>query len=197
MRTLGGILAGGFSRRMGRPKHLIEVDGVSLLAIAAKALGPHCDEVFLLGAVENWSPDAPAMTCIPDLPGVRGPIAGIGAAMLHSPHDRWVIMACDMPKVTSDDVQWLLAQQNEASATPPVATMPWVDDRPLPTFAIYMPQASVAVAECVAASRGPISLGRRPDVHTPVPPEATRLVNVNTPKELGDFVSETPLGPIG
>jgi molybdopterin-guanine dinucleotide biosynthesis protein A len=47
---LGGLLVGGGSRRMGSPKALIEVDGLSLAERAAAALAPHVERVVLLGA---------------------------------------------------------------------------------------------------------------------------------------------------
>lgn len=46
---LGGLLVGGGSRRMGRPKALIEVGGISLAERAAAALAPHVERVVLLG----------------------------------------------------------------------------------------------------------------------------------------------------
>ena len=49
---LGGVLIGGASSRMGRPKHLLEHDGTTFAERAVAALRPHVGDVVLLGSGE-------------------------------------------------------------------------------------------------------------------------------------------------
>ena len=50
MRTLGVVLAGGASSRMGAPKWQLRLrDGQTLLARACEAMRNVCDEVVVLG----------------------------------------------------------------------------------------------------------------------------------------------------
>ena len=74
-RLLGGVLVGGQSRRMGRPKQLIEIGVTTMIEHVVAALGEEVDEILLLGAgpvplvLESLSRVADAEEC-------RGPMAG-------------------------------------------------------------------------------------------------------------------------
>jgi molybdopterin-guanine dinucleotide biosynthesis protein A len=46
---LGGVLVGGQSRRMGRPKQLVEIGGGTMVEHVVRALSEEVDEVVLLG----------------------------------------------------------------------------------------------------------------------------------------------------
>ncbi len=76
---LGAVLAGGQSRRFGRDKALVEVDGRSLVARAVDFLSGVCEQVVVVGRAE-----APAMT-LPDWPAPgMGPLGGLAAALRHA-----------------------------------------------------------------------------------------------------------------
>ena len=165
---LGGILVGGASRRMGRSKADLIYEGRRMEDIAEAALTPHCEAVHRLGA-----------SGLPDLPGHRGPLAGILAARAHAPEAWWVVIACDMPLVDSQAVSWLLASRIQGA----VAVLPVTDEGgPQPTFALYGP----GVDPLLATVSAPIQLATHSDVHTPsVPRElAACWTNVNDPEAL-------------
>jgi molybdenum cofactor guanylyltransferase len=163
---LGGLLVGGGSRRMGAPKALIEVGGISLAERAAAALAPHVERVVLLGggpvpaalAGLERLPDAPLA---PQLPGGRaaaaappagaGPLAALLAALRAAPGAAWVLCPCDLPAVRPEAVEWLIAQRRPgrravmarlAAAAPPE-----------PLLALYEPSIRAAV-EALAAAGG-------------------------------------------
>ncbi len=165
---------------MGKPKHLLRAAGMSFTAIAAAALRPHCDELVVLGDVD-LPEDAAGLSCVPDAEGGGGPLAGIAAALAWRPEATWIVAACDMPLVTSGEVAWLLDEHRRVGA---VATMPWLGDRPSPTFAVYGPGVAAAVRELLRSGRGPMALRYRVAVHTPSPDDPRRLGNANTPEEL-------------
>ena len=102
------VLIGGRSSRMGRPKHLLEkAGGRTWLEDTVGILRPHVDRVVLAGQGE-----IPAslrdLTRIADVPDLVGPLSGILAAMRWQPDVNWILVACDMPSLTSAAVQWLL-----------------------------------------------------------------------------------------
>ena len=74
-----GLLVGGGSRRMGRPKALLELAGDSLAERALAAVIPRVDGVALLGSgkVPAALHDLPRLA---DVAGVDGPMAGVLAA---------------------------------------------------------------------------------------------------------------------
>lgn len=76
--VLGVVLAGGASKRMGIPKERLNFCGVSLLQLAVKRLGLVCDRVVISRKLRHG--DEP-VEVIEDLPGLRGPLAGIVSAL--------------------------------------------------------------------------------------------------------------------
>jgi molybdopterin-guanine dinucleotide biosynthesis protein A len=96
----GLILAGGRSRRMGRPKATICIDGVTLIERVAKVLGEFCDPVLVVGD-DPILPEGLGLKVVEDAaPGgtvVRGLLGGLRA----SPHDLAAAVGCDMPYLKS------------------------------------------------------------------------------------------------
>ncbi|HET9225447.1 MAG TPA: NTP transferase domain-containing protein, partial [Thermoanaerobaculia bacterium] len=70
-RTIGVVLAGGASSRMGRDKALLEIEGETLVSSAARRLGEVCEEVIVADRGRGLLPGS-----VPDGPG-QGPAAGI------------------------------------------------------------------------------------------------------------------------
>ena len=184
-----GVLVGGGSRRMGTPKQDLVVDGRSLLARAVAALAAAAP-VTLLGGAGNGDRDGDdeLLAQLPDVPGVRGPFAGVLAALRWSSQP-WLIAACDLPRLSRTAVEWLLAQR----APGRWAVLPRVDGVVQPLLAAYEPQALPlleAIAAGAAAGEGrapaPSRLAGRPHVFTPEPPAALADAwrGVNTPAEL-------------
>jgi molybdopterin-guanine dinucleotide biosynthesis protein MobB len=171
-----GLLVGGASMRMGRPKESIVVDGRALWERLAGELG-RAGAVTLLGGA-----GASPLPRLPDAPGVVGPLAGILAALRWDAAS-WTISSCDLPRLSAEAVEWLLAQRRPGCW----AVLPRVGDVVQPLFAVYEPQA-VALVEALAAdgSAGPSQLSGHPKVATPEPPPdlAVAWRGVNTPEEL-------------
>jgi molybdopterin-guanine dinucleotide biosynthesis protein A len=120
-KTLGVLLAGGLSSRMGGgDKPLLKVGGVSILDRAMAALRPQC-EALILSA--NGDPARFAATGLPvvadDMPGFAGPLAGILAALdwtaANRPDVDWVVsVAADSPFLPADFVARLHEAREEA-----------------------------------------------------------------------------------
>ena len=102
---LGAVLAGGESRRFGRDKTLVEVDGVPMAVRAAETLDLVCDEVVVVSS--RAVPDFGGRV-VPDLRPGQGPLAGIESALRHGV-ERGVasvfVLAADLPRVGSDIVE--------------------------------------------------------------------------------------------
>jgi molybdopterin-guanine dinucleotide biosynthesis protein A len=113
LRTVGLVLAGGRSTRMGRDKAHLELGGVTLLARAVETLTRTLE---LLGQADAqvWvsGMDTPGVRCLPDRVPGRGPLAGIDAAAAKFPGCRLLVLPVDMPHVSPQ----LLARLAEDSA---------------------------------------------------------------------------------
>ena len=136
MQLLALVLVGGKSKRMGRSKALLEMNGKTALERVVSVVAPFADRVVLGGS--GPVPDSLVeLERLDDAPGVEGPLAGILAAIRREPEARWLVLPCDLPLIQPDAVKWLLAQ----SCAGFDAVFPRLDAGPEyePLFAIYEP----------------------------------------------------------
>ena len=132
--VLGVIVAGGASRRMGRDKALVLLEGRPLIAWVADALEAVCPRVLVAGRVEGWE----GRLGIEDLPGVRGPLAGLAAALVDG--EDVLLLAVDQP--WARPVTLAALAQVGGTAVPVEAGIRQV------TCALYSPSlASIAAGE--------------------------------------------------
>lgn len=179
------LLIGGRSSRMGWPKHLIKGEnGLTWVENTVKLLTPFTRDIVLSGAG-----DVPAtlhsLQRIPDVPDVQGPLTGILAAMRWQPDACWLLLACDMPNITSEALEWLLASRRPDSW----GTVPRLEDDGFvePLLALYEPQAKDYFEELCDSGIFRISMvARRSKISTPVVPHGLSRAwsNINTPDEL-------------
>jgi len=179
------LLIGGRSSRMGRPKHLIRgVNGRTWVENTVSLLQPLTRDIVLSGGG-----DVPgslgSLTRLPDVPGVQGPLTGILAAMRWKPDACWLLLACDMPNITPEALQWLVAARSPASwgTVPRLREDGFVE----PLLALYEPQARKYFEElCVSGIFRISMVARQPRITTPVIPEVLceAWSNINTPEEL-------------
>ena len=169
---------------MGQPKHLMRYGPRTFLEIALEAMRPLCQELAVLGSGEVPFLSEPVHR-LEDVEGLRGPAAGILAALRYDAHATWLIVACDMPRLHPEALRWLRDEhQRQAFA----ATMPKVSDHVLPTCAIYTHAVLRRLQDHALAGRGPRALGAEHDVHTPVPVDAAAFVNVNNAEDYATWV---------
>ncbi len=112
----GCVLIGGKSRRMGSPKHLLTMNnGFTWLEHSVSILEPLVERVVISGSGE-----VPASLCnltrIDDVVGVAGPLSGILAVMRWRSDVSWLVVACDMPNISTRAVSWLLEQRQHGAA---------------------------------------------------------------------------------
>lgn len=96
----GLLLAGGYSRRMGRPKATIVLDGVPMYQRGLDILEGVCKRVFISCRVDS-SPDLLAKEHIEDRYGSNGPVSGILSALEKHKDVSWLVIPVDMPWLTS------------------------------------------------------------------------------------------------
>ncbi|MCH7494318.1 molybdenum cofactor guanylyltransferase [bacterium] len=131
------VLAGGKSRRMGRPKALLELDGVGFLERVLTTLGQRIPRVFIVGA-----PPEPqrftAWETVPDLLPGHGVLSGLHAGLLACRGEWAFCGCCDMPGLDArvPDILWEEADGRHD------AVLPHAQKFPQPTLALY--RASVA-----------------------------------------------------
>lgn len=180
----GGILIGGKSSRMGRPKHLLEYGGRTWLEHTIERVGSVAERVVIVGRGEIPA-HLSSYTRLPDIPDVHGPMAGMLAAMRWTPDVSWLMCACDMPQISADALHWLL----ESRAPGVWATMPDLFDNGHvePLLAHYDSRAHALFEDLLSRQvYGPSALAPHPKIATPVPPPQLLSAwrNVNSEAEL-------------
>jgi len=115
----GLILTGGYSRRMGQDKALIDLEGMTLLDRTYKLLSPFVEQVYVSTRHDQINDVKRAQyPLIIDQVGYSGPIAGILSAGNYDPHYGWLVVACDMPFLDSQTIDQLIHARNlETTAT--------------------------------------------------------------------------------
>jgi molybdopterin-guanine dinucleotide biosynthesis protein A len=142
MSTLGAILAGGLSSRMGVDKADVDVNGQTMLRRVASALEAVLPHVVLLGA------ERAAIECWPDIVPARGPLGGIAGALSRMEDDRVLVVAVDQPFVRTET----LARLHEFDSQFPVVPVDVKGVRQV-TCALY-PKAIAEVAMEEAQAEG-------------------------------------------
>jgi molybdopterin-guanine dinucleotide biosynthesis protein A len=179
---LGGILVGGGSARMGRPKQLLMHGGTTFLETVAKALEPSVQRVVLLGS-DSIPRSCEHLPRLADPPGVDGPLAGMLAALRWAPGCAWIFAACDLPKLAPAAVEWLAEQRTPGRW----AVVPDCGRGVEPLLALYEPQAR-GLLEALSASggRAPRQIAAHEKVAVLEPPADLRGCwrNINTPDDL-------------
>ena len=114
----GLILAGGFSRRMGKDKSLLNYHGKPQIEYVHNLLQELCDKVFLSKRI-----DQPSYKTTPSINDVepflnKGPLGGILSAMKSFSDVSWLVLACDLPFVTKETLQTLKLDTDLTSFVP-------------------------------------------------------------------------------
>lgn len=112
------ILAGGQARRFdGQDKSALPIAGRRLLHHQLAALRAITPRIVIVGGPAERFADA-GVPVVPDrLPGL-GPLGGLSTA-LDGASERLLVLACDLPFVTTAFLQYLLRTGRDADATVP------------------------------------------------------------------------------
>lgn len=106
------VLAGGASRRMGRDKALLELNGVPMVVRMARLAEPHVASVTVVGPPERYA--SLGLSVVPDRWPGTGPLGGIATALSVSSADWNLIIGCDLPHLTSEWIEWLISRMLES-----------------------------------------------------------------------------------
>ncbi|MDK1030599.1 MAG: molybdopterin-guanine dinucleotide biosynthesis protein B [Planctomycetia bacterium] len=182
--VFGCVLIGGKSARMGTPKHLLKQGGKTWLQCAVELLQQVTEQVAIVGAGQVGD-GVPQHVRLPDAPDAEGPMAGILAAMRWAPQSSWLVAACDLPTLSPEGGEWVLATR-----APGVwATLPSLgnDEYVEPLFAHYDFRSRLLLEACAAEGDFSMaSIAKCSKVIVPSPPAnlSEAWQNINTRAQL-------------
>jgi len=182
----GAILAGGASSRMGANKALMQIRGEPLISRVAKTLSacPAVAEILLI--TNNPSEyEFLHLPIFPDRQPGKGPLGGIYTALSHAKFSRVLVVACDLPLITPELLEYLCREGADADV--------WVLESEKgvePLCAVYAKSCLPVIEKQLRENRLKVS-----DFYSQVKTTAIRLeaslpfykpdllMNVNTPEE--------------
>ena len=142
----GLVLTGGKSRRMHHDKSALVYHGKEQSVYCYELLSLFCDKVFLSNRRDQANEAGhKGYPQIHDTPPYldKGPIGGILSAMNYDPKVSWFILACDLPFVNSNTVEYLTERRDsEKLAT---SFLNNEGTRPEPLCAIYEAKSKAAL----------------------------------------------------
>ncbi|MCH8165181.1 MAG: molybdenum cofactor guanylyltransferase [Planctomycetes bacterium] len=183
----GAVLAGGRSRRMGRPKHALPLpDGRPMIEAVADVMKQVCQQVVVVGSTDALA----TLQHIDDLRSGHGPLGGIEALLASGVDTQYLVCPCDVPLVTSELLEALTVPSSAA------ATVLRIDGRsgtePLP--ARISTEVLRAVRALLDADQRSVShLMQSIEIEAIEVPQAWSryLTNINTPQEYEVLVQRT------
>ena len=179
------VLAGGESRRMGRDKAFLEMHGRTLIEIVIERL-VNCFSSVLISGGPSSRYEQLGCEVVPDEYEGAGALGGICSAVAASPSDSSFVVACDMPFVNPQVVQYLESFADEFDVV-----IPALARGPEPLHAFYS-------KACVPFMRAAIEAGDYkiinffPKVRVKrvaesewetLDPEGLSFLNINTPAD--------------
>ncbi len=179
------VLAGGESKRMGTPKHLLSTPQGVIVDLLRSKLSSLFVETVVVG--RDLTICRENVRVVEDLYSARSPLVGLYSGLQASSTDLVFVVACDMPFVKTRLVQHLLASTADADVVVPVVRGYFE-----PLCAAYRKRSSPIIQETI--ERGVLKVTYSYDsLHVQeisetqvkcLDPDLSSFVNLNTPKEL-------------
>ncbi len=186
------LFSGGFSRRMGRDKAQLAIEGEPLWSRQIRILRALRPQALFVSARARpiWCP--PGALFVPDLPPARGPLSGLTAALALLRTTHLLALAIDLPAMTSGHLQLL-----QSLAFPGCGVIPSGGAGLEPLCALY-PAAALQPARA-ALVRGDAALqtlarelllAGRLRTYRPAVDERALYRNLNRPADLEALASD-------
>lgn len=193
----GFILTGGASSRMGTDKGKLLLNGKTFVERIITALSGVTKTVAIVGngvgkvgevGVAEYSSLQSNVRIVPDVFAAWGALGGVHAALAATEADWAVVVACDLPFVSSELFSRLVDLREDFEAVAPIQEDGW----PQPLCALYRVEPCLAMAEKLIKSgeRRPVTLLQSVRTRWVSFAEVADLVgairffaNVNTPED--------------
>lgn len=144
----GLILAGGKSTRMGKDKSTLCYHAKMQVEYAYDLLLTCCPKVFVSNRPDQSEltghKDLPQLHDLPQYSG-KGPLSGILSAMDRYPCVAWLVVACDLPFLTSKACADLIKERDPNKIA--TAFISVYDQLPEPLCAVWEPAAKKVVLD--------------------------------------------------
>ncbi len=180
----GLVLVGGKSTRMGSDKAFLDYHGKPQYAITADILRGLNVEPYISCREEQAAQFNDNHKVITDTFLELGPFGAILSAFRHDPNAAWLVVACDLPLLDAETLQFLIENRNPHLTATSFKSPESKEGFPEPLIAIWEPRAYPTLLQFLAQG---ISCPRKVLINSEIelltPSVKTALMNVNTPEE--------------
>ena len=180
----GLILSGGLSTRMGEDKRLIKYHNKTQEQHLFDLLTPYFSEVYV-SINQNQQTNLPHIFDL-DL-SVKSPIVGIVSAFDKNPETAWLVVACDMPFINQEVIEYLIKHRNpEKFAT---AFKNSEEHFPEPLLTIYEPKIYKKLQEAInQGKKSPMKILQELAIKLLEVPDNKTLMNINTIIQMNEII---------
>lgn len=180
MKCAGFVLAGGRSSRMGQDKALLLFKGRPLVEHVACEVRGAAGNVTLVGDPSRYT--NLGYTVIEDIPPACGPLSGIHAALTYSTAEWNLVVACDMPEITTQFLGTLIERATAGKADVVLPAGP--SGLPEPLCAAYHRRSLGAISGALASGVRKVTDGLQGlDIDIWRVADSRYFHNLNTPQE--------------
>ena len=198
------ILAGGRSARMGQPKAMLRLGGITLIERTVIELARAFDDIVVVAAPESEAIELPALgavTIVHDESAYQGPVGALARGLRAVRHELAFACSCDLPMLRSEVASWMLSLTDERDA----AAIPQIGERLQPLHAVYRRRCADALDAMLARGEHRLTtvadtVNARivsEDEYRRADPDALSCFNINTPEDYARAVkltaAKTPL----
>lgn len=144
----GVLMVGGYSRRMGRDKASLEVDGIAFWRRQLEVLRKLGLERLVVSARKRpeWLPQD--VMCVCDRETGVGPLGGVVSVLEEVKCSHVLVLAVDIPQMTFDFLKKMLLRREMGRGV-----VPKVEGQLQPLVAVYPVEGLRLAKECLAAKR--------------------------------------------
>jgi molybdenum cofactor guanylyltransferase len=202
--TTGIVLAGGRSRRLGQDKRQLRQGGAArptLLEQTVQIAARLCpDVVVVLNDPQSWA--KLPVRLVPDVYPDGGALGGIYAGLLAAHNDYALVLACDMPFLSTELLHAMLARRREYDVLAPRSLRPGTTRNTLDLEPLH----AISSKACLEPMRAMLERGQRqvtaffsqvrvvyvePEEIRHYDPAGRSFVNVNTPEQLAEVAARS------
>ncbi|MCB0209245.1 MAG: molybdenum cofactor guanylyltransferase [Anaerolineae bacterium] len=180
------VLAGGQSKRMGQDKAFLEVGGKPVIERVLECVQPLTDDVFISTNTSDRYQQY-GLRMVNDIYPDKAALGGLFTAIHEARHPHVLVVACDMPFLNADLLQYLINLADSADVVAPVINPP----QPETMHAVYSKACLAPIEARLLKNRLKI-IGffdevtvryiERPAIEK-FDPHLYAFVNMNTPEE--------------
>lgn len=180
----GLILAGGQSRRMGKPKAFIEYHGIPQVTYLFNLLSKYCQKVYT--ACKHHQRFDENLNPLPDQFEMDTPLNGILSAFKKYPEKSWLTVPVDMPLIDDVLLNHLITHRDKSKSA--TCYFDSTGKKPEPLLCIWEAKVFEQLqAYYKSGGYKPRQLLQQIDARLLEIPDKKYHLNVNSPEELAAF----------